>query len=662
MKPKTKVLLISIIIIFILTIFIGTSYSLWQTINTQDDVNMATTKCFNVEITSEKNSITLENAYPITNEKGKKLTPYSFTITNTCDVFASYQVNLESLKSTTLASKFLDVMINNEEIKKLSEYENTDTVNNGSIESHILAKGSLGSGDSVDYTLRLWIDYDTTMEDLDNETKSLKSKIVVISQPSSWSPVSSGYDTLHDAILANEYQTSPEVAIKKIEAKGEPNLENTSPIIEWKEKVGNKVDKTIVKPALSSINIDSETSGLKEYDTKMWICKKYKLDTSLGKYELSDCDIYDPTELDFSNGDNYYFSAEGTLYNNSAKKIYTSYNFSYYEVYKINGAKKENSVAIWNNKEYASISYFLDCTALISTELESDKSDKGLYSADDINGTSYYFRGNIKNNNLYFAGYYWQIIRINGDGSIRLLYNGTDKGAQKINQGINKRLYQFNKNANKPLYSGYMYGNPDATNYQEAYSNINNSDIKNIIDSWYKENLEEKFSIYISNDNGFCGDRSLISGNGIDLNTDNLFHTIIKAENNIATLKCNDLSGNFLTNDYYTTKNSGIGNKSLDFPIGLISADELLLSGQNISKVNKLVWSYSSEDYWAISPFRYLAAYKSTTVSNARKIGVNNSNDVNYTAMIRPVINLKADVKITGGIGTINDPFVVKTK
>ena len=168
MKSKSRILLISTIIIFILTIFIGTSYSLWQTINTQDSVNTATTKCFNVEITSQKNSISLENAYPISNEKGKKLTPFSFTITNACDIFASYTVSLESLKGTTLSSKFLNAMINNEEIKKLSDYEVTDTVNNGSIESHILAKGSLGSGDSEDYTLRVWIDYDTTMENLDN--------------------------------------------------------------------------------------------------------------------------------------------------------------------------------------------------------------------------------------------------------------------------------------------------------------------------------------------------------------------------------------------------------------------------------------------------------------------------------------------------------------
>ena len=54
----------------------------------------------------------------------------------------------------------------------------------------------------------------------------------------------------------------------------------------------------------------------------------------------------------------------------------------------------------------------------------SDMNDKGLYKTSDSYGTSYYFRGAVDNNWLYFAGFYWRIIRINGDGSIRLIYTG----------------------------------------------------------------------------------------------------------------------------------------------------------------------------------------------------------------------------------------------
>ena len=304
---RKNILIFSISLVVILLLGIGLSYSLWNISVSQDTVNTATTKCFNVEITSQKNSISLENAYPITNEKGKKLTPFSFTITNTCDIFASYTVSLESLKGTTLSSKFLNAMINNEEIKKLSDYEVTDTVNDGSIESHILAKGSLGSGDSEDYTLRVWIDYDTTMEDLDNETKTFKSKIVVKAEPSSWSPVDEGYTTLHDAILANEYQSSPEVAIKKIEAKGTPDYTKTSPIINWAEKKSiTNID--IVKPGKNSINIDNATSSLGDNSPLVWLWNDVKTDYENGNYSaFSNTDGFytDFTNIDFSKN-NYY--------------------------------------------------------------------------------------------------------------------------------------------------------------------------------------------------------------------------------------------------------------------------------------------------------------------------------------------------------------------
>lgn len=50
----------------------------------------------------------------------------------------------------------------------------------------------------------------------------------------------------------------------------------------------------------------------------------------------------------------------------------------------------------------------------------SDESNVGLFSIDDVQGTSYYFRGPVKNNYVNFAGYCWRIVRIDGDGSVRL--------------------------------------------------------------------------------------------------------------------------------------------------------------------------------------------------------------------------------------------------
>ena len=195
-----KVSRIIIAISLICLIGIGVSFGYYLISKNQDNNNVAGSKCFKLELSNEKNEINLTNMYPINDEEGKKLTPYSFTITNTCDMLAGYTVNMEMLESTTLNSKYLDLMVNSEEIKLLSKYEETTTVIDGSTESRVIAKGTLGYNDSVDYTVRFWMDKD--VEDIDSMNKYFASKIVVVATPSTWNSTNAGYTTLHDAILS----------------------------------------------------------------------------------------------------------------------------------------------------------------------------------------------------------------------------------------------------------------------------------------------------------------------------------------------------------------------------------------------------------------------------------------------------------------------------
>ena len=650
MKSKSRILLISTIIIFILTIFIGTSYSLWQTINTQDSVNTATTKCFNVEITSQKNSISLENAYPITNEKGKKLTPFSFTITNTCDIFASYTVSLESLKDSTLSSKFLNAMINNEEIKKLSDYESTDTVNDGSIESHILAKGSLGSGDSEDYTLRVWIDYDTTMEDLNNETKTLKSKIVIKAEPSSWSPVDEGYTTLHDAILANEYQSSPEIAIKKIESKGVPNLNQQSPSIKWQEKSNNTISTvSVIKPAPSTIKCDEVTSSLENNSYLMSIFTEKKVSNSKSVIKLSNEKIIDPTTIDFKNNEKYYFASEFIYYHLSDNKLYSTFSNDGSTIYEIQSATKENIKKTWNNKEYDAIKYNLKVKEISLIESEEDTSEKGLYGSTDDFGSTYYYRGNVNNNNVYFAGFYWKIIRINGDGSIRIIYNGDEKNSST--KSIDTSVY--NDYPNSPAYVGYMYGSKIDTG-DNCIKNEVSSSVKEKLDNWYKNNLLN-FNNYI-NDSGFCNDRTINSGDGYSADKNTYYQGYYRFGTDKAVLYCPDAD-----NDLFTTKFLNHGNKALTYPIGLITSDELTYAGAASGNANKKFYLYDYS-YRTMTPSIYGSISQVADTLAFYSDGIVHSYGVATSLNIKPVISLKSDVEISGGIGTINEPFVVKTE
>ena len=625
---KKNVVFLSVCLGIILLLGIGVSYSLWNISISQDSTSVVTTKCFNVEITSQKNNISLENAYPISNENGKKLTPFSFTITNTCDIFASYTVNLESLKGSNLSSKFLNAMINNEEIKRLSDYETTDVVNNGSIESHTLARGSLGSGDSEDYTLRIWIDYDTTMEDLNNEIKTFKSKIVVKAQPSNWSPVDEGYITLHDAILANEYQTSPDTAIKKIDAKGTPDFSKTAPLIEWKEDKEGKISSVSIRKISDNvINQNEIASDLK--NDFLLLATDYHFDKDSGYYYLDNINSYDVSSMDFENSEiKYYVVGQSIGYNQDRNKFY---NWSTNKAAVLNEAvdiSKNYTIETWNDgNEYETSKYTIKVKSYSIIENQSDKSDKGLFVTRDDYGNSYYYRGNVKNNNLLFNNMYWKIIRINGDGSIRLIYNG-DNVSQKDNKSYINISY-FNSNLNS-----------DYATLDSSTQALKESDIKLKLDNWFQNNFDSyKINNYIA-DAGYCNDRSTDEAGTYLANTRN--------KNNSPQLFCNNSS-----NDLFTVTNTK-GNSLLKYSVGLITYDELKLAGISSDTFNKSSWVQDNYSYWTITPKNSSENF----FFSANGLISNWSTKTNYA--IRPVINLKAGVEISGGIGTINDPFVVE--
>ena len=81
--------------------------------------------------------------------------------------------------------------------------------------------------------------------------------------------------------------------------------------------------------------------------------------------------------------------------------------------------------------------------------------DEGLFTADDDDGASYYYRGAVRNNYVSFAGFMWRIIRRNGDGSIRLIYSG--KNTSDTGTAVTIGNSQYNDKYWDPAYVGYKY-------------------------------------------------------------------------------------------------------------------------------------------------------------------------------------------------------------
>ncbi len=83
--------------------------------------------------------------------------------------------------------------------------------------------------------------------------------------------------------------------------------------------------------------------------------------------------------------------------------------------------------------------------------------DEGIFEMEDDYGTSYYFRGAVENNYVKFAGYYWRIIRVNGDGSLRIIYDGTSAHAngESSDDRFTHINQPFNVLANDAKYVGW---------------------------------------------------------------------------------------------------------------------------------------------------------------------------------------------------------------
>ena len=296
------------------------------------------------------------------------------------------------------------------------------------------------------------------------------------------------------------------------------------------------------------------------------------------------------------------------------------------------------------------------------SQISSDTNGKGLYYTrqnTENNGVTYYFRGAVENNYVQFANYYWRIIRINEDGSVRLIYQGTTPTATGSAATIGSSA--FNSTYNDNAYVGYMYGTPGATCYQETHANINDSTIKAVIDTWYEGNLIS-YSSYLA-DSGFCGDRSMASEAGLWNSDDTALGygtetTYYGALNRLFTNKTPQFSC-LQSNDLYTTASSTKGNKALDYPIGLITADEVSYAGGVYNEINTSYYLYTGDYYWTMSP-SYFHGASGAYEWFAGPDGSLFDFSVDHSFGARPVINLKSGIEITSGDGTIGNEYIIK--
>ncbi len=302
--------------------------------------------------------------------------------------------------------------------------------------------------------------------------------------------------------------------------------------------------------------------------------------------------------------------------------------------------------------------------------------DEGVFEMEDDYGTSYYYRGAVTNNYVKFAGFYWRIIRVNGDGSLRIIYDGTQayaNGTSNTGRFI-KTGQTYNTNSNDNKYVGWMYGpsgTTASTSKAQAQTNTADSPIKGVVDAWYKTNIADKGYGNAVSDTLFCNDRSTpgktstgwSSDTGLGYGTQYTAYgaTARTGVWNSSTTPSAPTFRCAQKNDAFTVNDTSKGNGALTYPVGLITADEIVSAGSGkYLTTNTSYYLYRPEYwYWSLSPFFM------RTSGSAYIFGVNSSGNLGNAnagysvgGAIAPVINLSADYTSTLiGEGTMENPY-----
>ena len=251
---------------------------------------------------------------------------------------------------------------------------------------------------------------------------------------------------------------------------------------------------------------------------------------------------------------------------------------------------------------------------------------------------------------------YWRIIRTNADGSIKLLYAGTSPDSDKAYVGLS----EFNTTSNDPMYVGYKYGTSGSL--ENNRTNDNDSTIKTYIDNWYKNNLID-YTKYLSKDAVYCNDRELASGQTYSTTSSFDYAPYERIyTNKQPTYNCTNMSDAFSVNNT---------SAKLDYPIGLMSIDELSYAGgQAFTTLDApYAWyytnangesSYGSVAFWALSPNYWNGSGSIVwSVDGSGNPGRLGSNYVGNANAVRPSVSLSSCNLISRGDGSANNPYVM---
>ena len=721
-RYKKRMLILCIMLTVVLMIT-GVSYAIFTSYTSQSDANTLAASCMDLEFNGQ-NEINLLNTYPISEGEALEQTPYTFTIKNNCDNYIEYYV-IASVISTTnkVDSKYVKVSLlgdndlNGAVINTLESIATPQSLSKYNItENYILKRGDgITKDESRTFNFRMWLNSNNsdiwTSEDVEGKDYQVKISVVgtVKTRPKDDLFIAALIDGEESTTFptTNKYTASVECTRngKKIDANESISWNGSKWVLTTSITDGNvRCNATFVTAAPAPDGWYDAGNGTLLASLRDSNTLKTSLTTpgrEVSAHVLDDVEsqstsvssTYQAYYITYGTG----YSANGSNFNLTGTAVtsdtyansYSSLVGKYLPSSSLSSAGSSTAGTMKTTTGLSRVYYVVSATSSSFTykEISSNKNttEALLASTEDDYGTSYYFRGAVKNNYVQFANKCWRIVRVNGDGSIKLvLHNDNTSSSSSPCSSLNNSTTAafakysrttctsaFNSSSKDNAYIGFMYGATGASDYASTHANTNKSTILTNLETWYTNNLasyESKLA-----DTIWCNDKSTFTkytsgstyGTGLGYGTNTTGYGALNriyggsvASYASPSLICpNDNNGGKLSK--FTVSDTTNGNGNLTYKIGLLTADEIAFSGSIYGNYNNS--SYLQENvgdnyWWTISPYFFSGSGAGVWVVGSGYLGYLY---VGNTDGLRPAISLVSSTTISGGSGTSEDPYVV---
>ena len=579
MKSKSKQILFSVLgILSLLIITIGVTYAVFTYVKEETTDNVVTTgtlKFLYTENNTNGNGISITEAEPISDTKGKELVGdnnvFDFKVegTNTGSEVIPYEVTLRKKDTSTMSEDNIKVYLQDgtDQTDLLtptlySKLVQTTTDVGNNVEKSIY-KGEVAASTNnylKTFRLKMWIDESSNQNDING-----KSFTATVNVYSNAKVISAEEQVLRSNTDIKDI-TIGDTSLTKVEGK------------DWNYEV----------------ELDSDTTA------KLNIVPKYSLANI--KIEKDNQVISNNSEVILVGGNNIY------------KVTITSTDQTVTKEYKINiKVKQVEKVSIFG-KQYEVI----DAEPTLTTSSNNTNDASGLYSSTATNtgDATYYFRGAVENNYVSFAGQTWRIVRINEDGTVRIV----------MQDGINNNTrYTFNSKYNNYTYMYYT-----------------NSEVKTTLENWYQTNIgsETDLAKNVASGAYYCEQAK------------------VKEADSWTSGKAVMTTYKKYTPDFKCSSD-GNGKGIVNASVGLLTYDEVIYAGGYYGQNNSNYYLYNSSisDWWTMSPEGFNDKKSYIWLIYGGSYFYTNVN-VNFPGFIRIVLNLKSNTTASG-TGTSSNPFVI---